>query len=131
MSFVTPWFLLGGLVLAVPILLHLIRRESAQKIEFPTLMFLRKVSKRTIRYQKLRHLLLFLLRLLALLLLVFAFMRPFVNRPQASAAPGGRATVAHVIMLDNSMSMDYGDRWARAREAAARIARGAQPGDKV
>ena len=58
----------GGLAAAVPILLHLIKREHARKIEFPTLMFLRRISKKTIRYQKLRHLLLLLLRILAFLL---------------------------------------------------------------
>ncbi len=130
MNFVNPLFLLGALATAVPILLHLIKRESAQKIEFPTLMFLRKVSKRTIRYQKLRHLLLLLLRLLLLLLLVLAFMRPFLDRPQVAAAPG-RVTSAHVILLDNSMSMAYGDRWDRARTEAAGIVRRAEPGDKV
>jgi len=130
MNFVTPWFLLGTLATAVPILLHLIKRESAQKIEFPTLMFLRKISKRTIRYQKLRHLLLLLLRVLLLLLLALAFMRPFWDRPQAAAATG-RVTTAHVILLDNSMSMAYGDRWDRAKNAAAEIIGTAQPGDKV
>jgi hypothetical protein len=130
MSFVTPLFALGALTIAVPILLHLIKRESAQKIEFPTLMFLRKISKRTIRYQKLRHLLLLLVRVLALLLLAIAFMRPFWDRPQAATATA-RTTTAHVIMLDNSMSMAYGDRWDRARKAAADIVRRAEPGDKV
>lgn len=130
MSFVNPWFLLGTLATAVPILLHLIKRESAQKVEFSTLMFLRKISKRTIRYQKLRHLLLLLVRVLALLLLALAFMRPFWDRPQAAAATG-RATHAHVILLDDSMSMAYGDRWDRARKAAADIVGRAEPGDKV
>ncbi len=130
MSFVTPWFLLGTLAAAVPILLHLIKRESAQKIEFSTLMFLRRISKRTIRYQKLRHLLLLLVRVLALLLLTLAFMRPFRDRPQAAAATG-HATYAHVILLDDSMSMAYEDRWERARRAAADIVRRAAPGDKV
>lgn len=130
MSFVTPLFALGALATAVPILLHLIKRESAQKIEFPTLMFLRKINKRIIRYQKLRHLLLLLVRILALLLLVVAFMRPFRDQPQAAAATG-RVTSAHVILLDNSMSMAYGDRWDRARRSAADIVRRAAPGDKV
>jgi hypothetical protein len=130
MSFVNPLFLLGALAAAIPILLHLIKRESAQKIEFPTLMFLRKISKRTIRYQKFRHLLLLLVRVLVLLLLALAFMRPFWDRPQAAAAPG-QVTVAHVILLDDSMSMAYGDRWDRARKAAADIVRRAHPGDKV
>ena len=130
MSFVNPWFWLGALATAVPILLHLIKRESAQKIEFSTLMFLRRINKRTIRYQKLRHLLLLLVRVLALLLLALAFMRPFWNRPQAAAATG-HATYAHVILLDDSMSMAYEDRWDRARKAAADIVRRAVPGDKV
>jgi hypothetical protein len=130
MSFVTPLFIFGALATAVPILLHLIKRESAQKIPFPTLMFLRKISKRTIRYQKLRHLLLLLLRVLALLLLAFGFMRPFWYRAQA-AADTGRVAQVHVILLDNSMSMAYGERWQRAREAAKEIMRRAEPGDKV
>jgi hypothetical protein len=130
MSFVTPLFWLGALVTAVPILLHLIKRENAQKMDFPTLMFLRKISKRTIRYQKLRHLLLLLARVAALLLLALAFMRPYIDRPQA-ASISAQATTVHVILLDNSMSMAYGDRWTRARRAASDIIRKAAPGDKV
>jgi len=130
MNFVTPLFWLGAFAATVPILLHLIRRESAQKVEFPTLMFLRRISKRIIRYQKLRHLLLLLMRVLALLLLALAFMRPYRDRPRVAAASGEPAT-AHVILLDNSMSMAHEDRWARARDAVAAIVRGARTGDKV
>jgi hypothetical protein len=129
MSFVNPWFFLGGLIAAVPILLHLIKREHARKIEFPTLMFLRRISKRTIRYQKLRHLLLLLLRVLAFILLMLAFTRPFFEKPGAAAAVG-KITNAHIILLDNSMSMSYGDRWKRAKEAAAEIVRRSSAGDK-
>lgn len=129
MSFVNPLFLLGALAVAVPILLHLIKREHAHKIEFPTLMFLRRISKRTIRYQKLRHLLLLLLRVLALLLIALVFMRPYREKTQAAAAIG-RITTAHIIVLDHSMSMGYQDRWDRAKKAAADIVRKAEPGDK-
>jgi hypothetical protein len=129
MSFVTPLFLIGGLAVAVPILLHLIKREHARKIEFPTLMFLRRISKRTIRYQKLRHLLLLLLRVLALLLIVFAFMRPYREKAQA-AVTVGRITNAHIIVFDNSLSMGYQDRLDRAKKAAAEIIRKAGPDDK-
>jgi hypothetical protein len=130
MNFVNPLFFISALATSVPILLHLIRRERAQKIEFPTLMFLRRISKKTIRYQKLRHLLLLLLRVLAILLLALAFTRPFRETPQAAIA-AGRITKAHIILLDNSMSMGLGNRWERAREAAARIIRGASQGDKA
>ncbi|HYK90430.1 MAG TPA: BatA domain-containing protein, partial [Acidobacteriota bacterium] len=130
MSFVNPLFLLGAIATATPILLHLIKRERAQRIEFPTLMFLRRISKKAIRFQKLRHLLLLLLRIFALLLIVLAFMRPF-RTIQSEAASRGRATRAHIILLDNSMSMGYADRWDRAKRAAADIVRTARPGDKV
>lgn len=129
MSFINPLFILGGLAVAVPILLHLIKREHARKIEFPTLMFLRRISKKTIRYQKLRHLLLLLLRILAFALIVLAFMRPYRERTH-SAAPGETASSAHIILLDNSMSMGFQNRWERAKTAAADILRKLGPGDK-
>ncbi len=130
MSYVNPLFLLGVLAAGIPILLHLIKRERALRIEFPTLMFLRRVSRKTIRYQKVRHLLLLLLRILAILFLVLAFLRPYRDIPQA-AAFSGRVTAAHVILLDNSLSMGYGDRWDRARKAAADIANNMQRGDRL
>jgi hypothetical protein len=130
MSFLNPFFLLGSLAALVPVLLHLVRRERALKFEFPTLMFLRRVTRRSIRYQKLRHLMLLALRVLALLFLTLAFTRPFSESPRAAGA-AGRVTEAHVLLLDNSMSMGYGDRWARARQAAAGIVRAARSGDKV
>ena len=125
MSFITPLFFFGMLAAAVPILLHLIKRERATKVEFPTLMFLRKISKKVIRFQKLRHLLLLLLRVLAFLLLALAFTRPF-RETVSAARPTGKVSTAHIILLDNSMSMAYGDRWERARKAAADIARSAE-----
>ena len=128
MSFLNPLFILGGLTVAVPVLLHLMKREHARKVEFPTLMFLRRISKKTIRYQKLRHLLLLLLRVLALLVIVLAFMRPY--RETLPAAAAGGISSAHIILLDNSMSMGFRDRWGKARNAAAAILRKMRPGDK-
>jgi len=130
MSFVNPLFLFGALAVAVPILLHLVRRERSFKMEFPTLMYLRQVSKKFIRFQKLRHLLLLLLRVLAILLLALAFTRPFQEVPRV-AALSGRIAEAHILLIDNSLSMGYGDRWNRAKEAAADIVRNIQAGDKV
>lgn len=130
MSFVNPWFLIGALAAGIPILLHLIKRAHARRIEFPTLAFLRRISKKTIRYQKLRHLLLLLLRVLAFLLIVFAFMRPYREKA-APVAAVGKLTTAHIIVLDNSLSMGYQDRWARAKKAATDIIGRSSPDDKV
>jgi hypothetical protein len=129
MSFVNPFFLFGALAAAVPLILHLVKREHARKIEFPSLMFLRRISKKTIRYQKLRHLLLLLLRIMALVLLVLAFMRPYRQSAESPAVVGA-VTRAHIILVDHSMSMGYRDRWDRAKAAVADIVRGAKARDK-
>ncbi len=129
MSFLNPLFALGGLAAAVPILLHLVRREHAKRIDFPSLMFLRRISRKTIRYQRLRHLLLLLLRILALALAVLAFMRPYLREDRASSAAQKR-TAAHIILLDNSMSMAYENRLDRAKKAAADILRKMEAGDR-
>jgi len=129
MSFLNPLFVLGVLAAAVPILLHLVRREHAKRIEFPTLMFLRRISRKTIRYQKLRHLLLLLLRVLALVLVALAFMRPYLDGDRSSAAVQKHAK-AHILLLDNSMSMAYENRWERARKAAADILKKMDTGDR-
>jgi hypothetical protein len=129
MNLLNPLFLLGALATAIPILLHLIRREHARRLEFPTLMFLRRISKRIIRYQKLRHLLLLLLRVLAFLLIALAFARPYYNSSQSPAAIG-RVTVGHIILIDNSMSMSFQDRWQKAKSAAADIVQNSGAGDK-
>ena len=57
------------------------------------------------------------MRLTALLLIVAAFARPFLWRPDAATAigPGAREVV---VLLDQSYSMAYGDRWDRAKAAA-------------
>ena len=130
MSFLNPWFLVGLLAGAVPVMLHLMKRERARKVEFPALMFLRRISRKTVRFQRLRHLLLLLLRLLALVLLVAAFLRPYRPEPPgAQAAP--RPGEAHIVLLDNSLSMAYGDRWERAKSEASAILRAVGAADRA
>ncbi len=77
-------------------------------------MFLRRTPYQHSRRQRIRDWLLFLLRALAVLLLVAAFSRPFLSRASAAApAQSGGREVA--MLLDQSFSMRYGDRWTRAR----------------
>jgi len=73
MAFLNPIFLLGAIAAGVPVLVHLVRRTRAPRIQFPSLMFLRKIEQKTIRRRKLRNLLLLLVRCAALLLLALAF----------------------------------------------------------
>src|SRR5215210_1343849 len=98
MSFLNPFFLLGLAAVAAPLLVHLVRRTRARRVEFPALYFVRQVPQRTIRRRTLRDLLLLALRCLALLLVVFAFARPYFT--SAGAAKKSEGTRATVVLLD-------------------------------
>ncbi|HEU4794794.1 MAG TPA: BatA domain-containing protein, partial [Pyrinomonadaceae bacterium] len=120
MSFLTPLFFIGVAALAAPILVHLVRRTRARKIQFPALVFVRQVPQRTIRRRTLQNVLLLLLRCLAILLIVIAFTRPFFSG--GSSAKSTTAAGATVILLDNSLSMRRENLFAEAqRRAETRI----------
>jgi hypothetical protein len=117
MGLLAPAFLAGLLAIGIPIAIHLVNRERRVVVQFPSLMFLHKIPYRSVRRQKLRHLLLLAMRCLALALLVAAFSRPFLQRHKAGASSlhGARE---RVILVDRSYSMGYADHWKRALDAA-------------
>jgi hypothetical protein len=122
MAFLNPIFLLGALAAGLPVLVHLVRRTRAVKVQYPSLMFLRRIEQKTIRRRRLRNLLLLALRCAALLLLAFAFSRPYFTTPRPVSAASGRA--ASVILIDGSYSTRYGDVFARAKQAAREVISG-------
>ena len=130
MSFLAPLFLAGLTALAVPVIIHLINRERREVVPFPSLMFLQRIPYRSVRRQKLRHILLLVLRCLALAIVVMAFARPFVRRdtPLRAAASGARELV---VLIDRSYSMGAGDHWSRAQAAARRAISGLGPTDRA
>jgi len=122
MNFLNPFFLIGSAVLAVPVLIHLVRRERSEIVPFSTLMFLLKIPKRMVRQQMLKNLLLMILRLALIALLVGVFARPYLMQ---SATPDGATSGSArgvVMMLDNSSSMRYGQNFEKMKsEALSRI----------
>jgi hypothetical protein len=130
MSLLNPFFLFGSLALAIPVLIHLVRREKSEIIPFSSLMFLLKVPKRSIRQQKMRNLLLMALRLLILALLVGAFARPYLTKP-AKPVVGGISNRGTVLMLDNSYSMQYGDNFKKLKDEAAKRIAGLRASDRM
>jgi hypothetical protein len=128
-SFLTPLFAAGLAALAIPILVHLVHKERKEATPFPSLMFLRRTPYQHSRRQRIRHWLLFAMRALAFLLVAAAFARPVFSRaPAATATTGGGREV--VILLDQSFSMRYSDRWANALAAARRAIDGLAAGDR-
>ncbi|MCP4079746.1 MAG: hypothetical protein GY743_05820, partial [Planctomycetaceae bacterium] len=67
---------LGGLLVLVPIVLHLLMRPKPKVIKFPALRFVKEMHSSNQRSLNLRHWLLLLLRCLVLLAVAAAFAKP-------------------------------------------------------
>src|SRR5215831_4292224 len=130
MSFLNPYLLFGSLALAIPVLIHLVRREKSEIIPFSSLMFLLKVPKRSIRQQKIKNLLLMALRLLILALLVGAFARPYMTQPTKPAA-NANSNRGTVLLLDTSYSMRYGNNFDRLKAEARKRIDAMRSGDRL
>jgi len=111
MSFLTPLYLIGGALITLPIVLHLLRRDVAPPVPFTAVRLLRRSAVERSRRHRLRDLLLLAARVTALLLLAGSFARPYIAR----AGSTGRATV---VLLDRSFSMSAPGRFARAQQLA-------------
>jgi len=130
MTFLTPLFLVGLGAIAIPVLVHLIQREKKRVVEFPSLMFVRRIPYQSVRRRRIRHWFLLALRTAAIALIVLAFARPFFKRSDvAAAATGGARDV--VILLDQSASMGYGDHFDQAKQAARTVVRGLGADDRA
>lgn len=129
MTFLTPLFLLGLAALAIPVLIHLTQRERTTVVQFPSLMFLKKIPYESVKRRRLRDLLLLALRAAALALIIAAFARPFLRGSELVASGGGAREV--VLLLDRSYSMGSADTWARAQQAARQALQGLTGLDRV
>ena len=92
MAFLNILLLLGSLGIAVPIVIHILNRKSAQRIFWGAMRFLRDslVSRR--RKILLEEMLLLGARCLLVMLVVFAMARPFVS-------PGGKVPWLVILPL--------------------------------
>jgi hypothetical protein len=125
-----PLFLAGLAAVAIPILVHLVRREERTSFAFPSLMFLKHIPVREHRRRTIRHWWLLMLRCAIIALLCIAFAQPFI---EWSSDRFGSTGDGHdrIVLLDRSHSMEADGAW----EDALRIARDAvdtlEPGDRA
>jgi Aerotolerance regulator N-terminal/von Willebrand factor type A domain len=128
MTFLAPLFLVGLIGLAIPVILHLIQKERKNVVQFPSLMFLRRIPYQSVRRRRIRHWFLLMMRLAALALIVLAFSRPFIRRAEIAAGASGAREV--VVLLDRSYSMGYGGKWSQAVAAAQQTINSLGPNDR-
>jgi len=130
MNFLAPWFLLGALAVAGPVLFHLIRRAVKERIPFSSLIFLKASPPRLTRRRKIEHLWLLALRCLCLAALSIGFARPFFSRDITLPAPSGENRQV-VLLIDTSASMRREGLWSKARAVAERYLEKAGAADQV
>ncbi len=73
-----PYLLYGLLLVAIPVILHLLMRAKPKKLLFPALRLIQNRKKTNTRRMRLRHFWLLLLRMAVIALLAFAIARPSV-----------------------------------------------------
>ena len=114
MNLLSPFFLAGLVLIAGPIIAHLIRRATKDRIEFSAIRFLAPSKPRLDRRSRVQHPLLLLLRCLIVAVLALAFTRPYWTQtaPPVTSATQPRIVVA---LLDRSASMRTGERWDEAK----------------
>jgi len=113
LSFLAPLFLAGAAAAALPIVLHLLRREPEARVRFAAVKLLKQAPVEHTEKRHIRELLLLALRISALVLLALAFARPFFSH--RTAASSGAVTI---VALDTSFSLSAPGRFERAKQLA-------------
>lgn len=132
MTFLAPWALLGIVAAAVPLILHLVRRQPPPEQAFPAMRYLSEATREHRRRLRLEDLLLLIARTVLVAALVLAAAGPILP----FAVPFGRhAPAAMVVILDDSPSsgvmIDGEPLISRLRETAWRVLRQATPADRL
>ncbi|MCG9910961.1 MAG: BatA and WFA domain-containing protein [Flavobacteriales bacterium] len=131
MNFLFPGFLVALTALAVPVIIHLFRFRRFKKVIFTNVSLLKEVDITRKNRQQLKHLLVMLMRMLAIAALVFAFAKPYFSNTPGVAGAGPRKVS---IYVDNSFSMDReaenGRLLNQAKITAEEIANAYAPSDK-
>lgn len=131
LSFLHPALLWGLLSASLPIVIHLIGRRRAPTVRFAAFDFLMAVNKRLARREKLRQILLLLLRTLAVMVLAAALARPLNVRSHVASSVTRRL----ILIVDSSNSMNFRKDGKTLLEHAKTMALEAlthlQPGDSA
>ncbi len=108
LGFLSPWFLLWGLGVSIPIAIHLWRRHHRQEISWSAMRFLALAVRKRSKRSRFEQWLLFILRTSAIILIAFAVARPAWQTLAANdEASGARQGKLAVIVLDSSYSMNH------------------------
>ncbi len=128
-------YLLGGLILAgVPIIIHILNRRRFKRIDWAPMKYLKLTIRRNRRRLRIEQLILLAMRTLVVILIILAVSRPVLSPSALGSWLAGRGRTSRIIVLDDSLSMDYRNQgrsaFDRAKTACGQLlsAIGAQDG---
>lgn len=102
MSFIYPWVIWLSSLIAIPIIIHLFYFRRYKVVLFSNNAMLDNVIKQLKSQQRIRNLIILLLRILFILSLVFAFAQPYINNNEKTISESNNILA---IYIDNSFSM--------------------------
>jgi hypothetical protein len=120
LSLIHLGFLAATAAVAVPILIHLLLRPRARRVDIGSMRFLHRALRDSTRRRKVRRWLLLALRTLAVLLLALLFARPYLS---GHGADGRDREVILLVDQSASTSAVQSGRtlFVRAQEAAGKV----------
>jgi hypothetical protein len=131
MNFLSPAFLIGLPLVAVPVIIHLLSRRQQKKISWGAMRFLMQAATRKRRIWKITDLLLLLLRTAAFAFFIFALARPLMPATWL----GGSVPREVILVLDQSLSMSRqggsGTLFELHLQKANEVLDGLKPSDSV
>jgi hypothetical protein len=129
MSLLAPLFLLGMGAIALPLWLHRLQIQSPVRKPYSSTMLLQPSEQQVHLTRKFRYLLLLAMRIALLALLALTFAGPVLQLARPPAADSGAVT--HLLVIDNSFSMQQGERFPDGLEEARRIIENMTVGDQA
>ena len=130
MSFLAPWALGLAALAALPVMLHLFRRETRRRLAFPAIRYLRRARDRSARALKLRDRLLLITRVALVVILAAAAAAPLLGRGDVA----DHMPTDVLLLIDNTGSMNRVSGEAtlldRQRSRASELLRAARSGDR-
>ncbi len=104
MQFQNPTFLYGLFALLIPLIIHLFNFRRYKKIYFSNIQFLKNIQLETRKQSRLKQLIVLMLRMLAVVMIVFAFADPIISDEKEASILNKKHAVS--IFVDNSFSME-------------------------
>ncbi len=122
MNFLYPSFFWALFLIAIPVIIHLFNFRVYKTVYFSNIRFLQNIKDVSESKSKIKHLVLLLIRIFAIIALITAFAGPYI--PLVKKTDKKLESIV-LIYLDNSFSMNagslYGNLFDAAKERARKI----------